>query len=152
MQDARKFVANGDTLIIHYSLFTLHYSLFPNTVRKNKNPSCFSTGRERIRYTRGTTWITAPSHGHSHRLTRGKRLPYLHLAFRSLLESVIHTSSVMRFALSRNHCERYPVLLVFVMAFILLTLYTPSHPFVKRFCGHLTKKPILQLHLHARFG
>lgn len=118
-----------------------------------KNPSCFSTGRERIQiypwyhlnyriFLRSLSPLNARST--SSLLTQ--------FAFGSLLESVIHTSSVMRFPLSRNHCERYPVLLVFVMAFILLTLYTPSHPFVKRFCGHLTKKPILQAGVCGLFG
>ena len=49
--------------------------------------------------------------------------PLLAAALGSLLESVIHTSSVMRFSLSRTHFERILLLLLFVMAFIMCTLY-----------------------------
>ncbi len=49
--------------------------------------------------------------------------PLLAAALGSLLESVIHTSSVMRFSLSRTHFERILMLLLFVMAFIMCTLY-----------------------------
>ena len=87
-----------------------------------KNPSCFSTGM----YTKIYPWYHLNYRKDLRSLSAFNARPtspLLAAALGSLLESVIHTSSVMRFSLSRTHFERILMLLLFVMAFIMCTLY-----------------------------